>query len=217
VSIVEKFAVGGWVTLVITAILILFCMRVKRHYDKVGKQLKRLDDILVDIPGLKTPKPMPFDPKGNTAVLMVKEFSGLGIHTIFTIKRLFPTHFRNFAFLSVVNVDATTLKSKDELTEMINEQTKHLEKYVRLANQLGYAARYQIAEGTDVVGEVVKMAAEIAKECPRSIFFTGKLVFEREKWYQRLLHNETAYNIQHRLQFSAMNCMVLPVRVYATD
>ncbi|HTY10394.1 MAG TPA: APC family permease [Bacteroidota bacterium] len=217
VSIIEKFAVGGWVTLVITAILIFFCMRVKRHYDKVGKQLKRLDDILADIPGLKAPaKPLPFDLKGNTAVLMVKEFSGLGIHTIFTIKRLFPTHFRNFAFLSVVNVDATTLKSKDELTEMIDAQTANLEKYVRLANQLGYAARYQIAVGTDVVGEVVKMSTDIAKECPRSIFFTGKLVFEREKWYQRLLHNETAYAIQHRLQFSAMNCMVLPVRVYAS-
>ena len=36
VSIFEKFAVGGWVTLVITTLLILLCLRVKRHYNKVG-------------------------------------------------------------------------------------------------------------------------------------------------------------------------------------
>jgi hypothetical protein len=60
-----------------------------------------------------------------------------------------------------------------------------------------------------------KLSAQITKECPLSIFFAGKLVFEREKWYQRILHNETAYAIQRRLQFGAMNCMVLPVRVFA--
>jgi len=27
---------------------------------------------------------------------------------------------------------------------------------------------------------------------PKATFFTGKLIFEREKWYQRILHNETA-------------------------
>jgi amino acid transporter len=46
VSIFEKFAVGGWVTLVITTGLILLCLKVKRHYRKVGDYLKRLDDVL---------------------------------------------------------------------------------------------------------------------------------------------------------------------------
>jgi hypothetical protein len=48
---------------------------------------------------------------------------------------------------------------------------------------------------------------------PRSIYFAGKLVFEEERWYQRLLHNETAYQLQRRLQFAGLNAMVLPVRV----
>jgi hypothetical protein len=61
------------------------------------------------------------------------------------------------------------------------------------------------------------LSALIVKEFPRSIFFTGKLVFEREKWYQRILHNETGYAIQRRLQFAALNCMVLPVRVFAAS
>jgi amino acid transporter len=217
VSILEKFAVGGWVTLVITTALILLCLRVKRHYDKVGKQLKRLDDILTDIPGLDSDKVIAMAPKASTAVLMVKEFGGLGIHSLFSIQRLFPQHFKNIVFVSVVNLDATTLKGKDELTEMVAEQKDHLGKYVKLANQLGFGSEYRMVEGTDVVEEMEKLSAQIAKEYPRSIFFAGKLVFEREKWYQRILHNETAYAIQRRLQFGAMNCMVLPVRVFATN
>ncbi|HZN93671.1 MAG TPA: hypothetical protein VFB81_13260, partial [Myxococcales bacterium] len=53
----------------------------------------------------------------------------------------------------------------------------------------------------------------IAKEFPRALFFAGKLVFERERWFQRILHNETAYQLQRRLQFAGLNAMVLPVRV----
>ena len=41
----------------------------------------------------------------------------------------------------------------------------------------------------------------------------GKLVFEHERFYQRILHNETGHQLQRRLQFKGMNAMVLPVRV----
>src|SRR6185436_7601863 len=58
---------------------------------------------------------------------------------------------------------------------------------------------------------------EVAKEFPRALFFAGKLVFEQEHWYQRLLHNETAYQIQRRLQFAGLNAMVLPVRLLESE
>ncbi len=217
VSIFEKFAIGGWVTLVITSLLILLCLKVKRHYKKVSDQLKRLDDVLTDIPAMEGWVQTKTIPNANTAVLMVKEYGGLGIHSLLSIQRLFPNHFKNMIFISIVNVDASTLKGKNELDEMREEQKNHLEKYVKFANQLGYNSDYRIAEGTDVIEEMEKLSAQIFKEFPRSIFFAGKLVFEREKWYQRILHNETAYAIQRRLQFGAMNCMVLPVRVFAAN
>jgi len=53
----------------------------------------------------------------------------------------------------------------------------------------------------------------IAREFPRAVFFAGKLVFERERWTQRLLHNETDYQLQRRLQLGGLNAMVMPVRV----
>ena len=67
--------------------------------------------------------------------------------------------------------------------------------------------------GVDAVAEADEVCLEIAREFPRSIFFAGKLIFQRERWYQRLLHNETAYKLQRRLQFSGLNAMGLPVRV----
>lgn len=215
VSIYEKFSVGGWVTLVITSGIILLCFRIRRHYRKVGNHLKRLDDILSDIPPVVGWTSIKVLPQANTAVLMVKEYSGLGIHSFLFIQKLFPNHFKNVIFISVVNIDASTLKGQSELDELMAAQQKYLEQYVNLANQFGLGADYRLAAGTDVIEEIEKLSASIVKEYPRSIFFAGKLVFEREKWYQRILHSETAYAIQRRLQFGAMNCMVLPVRIFA--
>ena len=59
-----------------------------------------------------------------------------------------------------------------------------------------------MAIGTEAVAEAEKLCLEVAQEFPRAVFFAGKLVFERERWFQRLLHNETAYQLQRRLQFA---------------
>jgi hypothetical protein len=39
----------------------------------------------------------------------------------------------------------------------------------------------------------------------RPVFFAGKLIFERDSWYQRLLHNETAAAVERRLQFAGLS------------
>lgn len=46
-------------------------------------------------------------------------------------------------------------------------------------------------------------------------FFAGKVIFERERWYQRLLHDETALAIQKRLQWAGETMVILPARVAA--
>jgi hypothetical protein len=43
-------------------------------------------------------------------------------------------------------------------------------------------------------------------------FFAGKIGFERERWFQRLLHNETAYAIQHRLHWAGHTVVIVPAR-----
>ena len=51
------------------------------------------------------------------------------------------------------------------------------------------------------------------EEFPRSIFYLGQLVFENDRVYYRILHNETAFAIQRRLQFAGLQAIVLPIRV----
>ena len=46
-----------------------------------------------------------------------------------------------------------------------------------------------------------------------STFFAGKLIWKRETWWQRILHNETAYQIERRLHWKGLPMSVLPIRV----
>ena len=45
------------------------------------------------------------------------------------------------------------------------------------------------------------------------MFFAGKVIFHREQWYQQLLHNETAYLIQKRLQWAGLTMVILPAKL----
>jgi len=46
------------------------------------------------------------------------------------------------------------------------------------------------------------------------VFFAGKLIFQQESWYQRILHNETAAAVERRLQFAGLTMIVMPVRMF---
>jgi hypothetical protein len=102
--------------------------------------------------------------------------------------------------------------------EQVRERTEAaVKQYAELAQRLGWAADWRVAVGTEAVAEAEKLCVGVAREFPRALFFAGKLIFREERWYQRLLHNETAFVIQRRLQFAGLNAMVLPVRVLAEE
>ena len=82
-----------------------------------------------------------------------------------------------------------------------------------LAHRLKLAAEYRMDVGTEAVAVAERLCAEASRDFPRAVFFAGKLVFQRQTLFQRLLHNETAAQLQRRLQLAGMNSMVLPVRV----
>src|SRR5207244_13108584 len=101
-----------------------------------------------------------------------------------------------------------------EEVDRVREQTEEaLKKYVELARGMGIPADYRMSMGTEAISECERLAAEVAKEYERSIFFAGKLIFERERWWDRVLHNETAYKLQRRLQFAGLAIVTVPVRV----
>jgi hypothetical protein len=188
-------------------------MIIKRHYNGVFARLKRLDQILTALPTSSPGKVLTLQKKKPTAVLLVGSFSGLGIHSLLTVMKLFPRYFANVVFMSVGVVDSATFQGVEEV-DRVREQTEEaLTKYVDLARGMGIPADQRMSMGTEAVSECERLAGEVAKEYERSIFFAGKLIFEQEKWWDRLLHNETAYQIQRRLQFAGLPMVVLPVRV----
>ncbi|HKR08269.1 MAG TPA: amino acid permease, partial [Gemmatimonadaceae bacterium] len=209
----EKFALGGWVTVVVTGTLVALCFAIRRHYRNVEVNLSRLNTIMEVLPK-ELPSPVPtIDRKKPTAVLLVGGYGGVGIHALLTIQRLFPGHFRNIVFVSIGVIDVATMKGVDEVERLRAATEKSLEEYVGLAHRFGFGAEWRMGIGTDVLDEAEKICRSILDYYPRALFFLGRLIFERERFFQRLLHNETAYQLQRRMQFAGMNAMVLPVRV----
>ena len=72
----------------------------------------------------------------------------------------------------------------------------NLKKYVAFAQGQGIPASYRMAIGTEAVSEAEKLCLKVAEEFPLVTFFAGKILFQEERWYQNILHNETAMAIQ---------------------
>jgi hypothetical protein len=45
------------------------------------------------------------------------------------------------------------------------------------------------------------------------LFVAGQLIFEEDTFWNRVLHNETAFMVQKRLQRRGMPMIVVPVRI----
>ena len=216
VTVFEKFASGGWITIAITAALVLLAFSIHKHYQRVRDGMRSLDEILGSLPPARPHEPATLDKSAPTAVIMVKSFSGFGIHEVLSIHRLFPRMFKNFIFVSAAVVDSGTFKGAQEIESLEGETRTNLLKYVEWARSQGMAADYRIAIGTEAVDSITEVCKKIAEEYPRAIFFMGKLIFREDKWYYRLLHNETPNAIQRRLQFDGLQAIVLPIRVLPT-
>jgi hypothetical protein len=210
-----KFSHGGWVTLLITSLFVALCLWVKSHYRATNLALKRLDDMLVglDLPAVPVDVQAP-DPNGPTAVLLVNGYSGLGIHAIFSMRKLFNQQgFKNAIFLQVGRIDSSKFKGLEEIGHLRESIEDGLKRYVELAQRMGYCSEYRLALGTDVPMEVDRLCQRVADDFVEPVFFAGKLIFANETTVTRFLHNQTSIDIQRRLIFQGHNMIVLPIRV----
>ncbi|TWJ33590.1 APC family permease [Geobacter argillaceus] len=213
ITTVEKFTEGGWLTLLITSLVIGLCYLIKGHYQRVRQGMAELDETLLDFP---THGPINMDPLQKnepTAIQLVSGYSGFGVHTLLSILTTFPKTYKNIIFVSVAMIDSGTFKGAEEM-QSLEESVKYgLERYTNLARRLGFAADYRMTLGTEVVESAVDLCEKLAEEYPRSTVFTGQLTFRLEKFYHKMLHNETAFAIQRRLQWNGLTTVILPIRV----
>ncbi|MEX2174877.1 MAG: hypothetical protein WD872_10975, partial [Pirellulaceae bacterium] len=213
ITVVFKFKEGAWKTVVVTGAITLLAILVNRYYASVRRRLKGLDESLgtIDIQG--APNLTPPDPDQHTAVILVGGYSGLGVHTLLNAVRFVPNHFKNMIFISVGVVDSGNFKGAEEVEHLRSHAENSLERYVELARRLGFPSRAYMAIGTDVVDELEQICRAVHREFPKAVVFAGQLVFQRETWYGALLHNQTAYSLQRRLQWDGVPMVILPTRV----
>jgi amino acid transporter len=217
VTVTTKFAEGGWVTLLVTLVFVLLCQAIRTHYDRVQAALKRLDETLLTVPfqpNLREPVPSK-DPGAPTAALIVRSFDGISVHTLLSVQRLFPNYFKNIVFISVGVIDAGQFKGRAEIDNLRRTTEENLQSFVEYANCLGWYAEYRYALDVDVIAALEELCEAVAREFPRTVFFSGNLVFQRENFFTRLLHNHTPFTLQQRLQFAGRDMMILPIRVFA--
>ncbi len=213
--IVEKFTEGGWITVLITACFILLCYVVRSHYDRVRTALKTLDETLINIPFKPDLNPVPPKmPGAPTAVIVARAFDGVAVHSLLNIQRLFPHHFKNVVFISVGVIDSGQFKGLREIENLRQSKEEDLKSLVEFANCLGWYAESRYSLGVDLLAELEKLCKAVATEFPRSIVYAGKLVFGREPYFARLLHNQTPFALQRRLYFNGLDMMILPIRVF---
>jgi len=220
--VVLKFHEGGWITLLVTCAVIGLAIAVKRHYLRIARLLRSLDELVVAA-GLSTsdsiPKsqnsqiPLRPDPKGKTAAVLVNGFNGLGLHTLFTILRTFGEPFKNFAFVQIGVLDAGNFKGLDEIQRLQDHVKSELNRYISFMQKKGYYAEGFFSLGVDLVDEIDQLAPKILERFPNVVFFAGQLVFPEDSFFSRWLHNYTAFAAQRRLYHKGIPVVILPIRV----
>ncbi len=225
-QIALKFETGGWITLLITGALVAVAVAIKRFYHQAGRSLARLDHLMataaeIDVQALdaetrktrrRPPRP---DPRGKTAVLLVSGFNGTGLHTLFSIRRVFGDTFRTWLFIQAGIIDADRFKGAEGIDRLRKHVETGLSKYVRFMRAKGYNAEGIAAIGTDVSEEICSLAQGIFRDRPTAVFFGGQIVFPEESILTRLLFNHVAFAVQRRLHRVGIPFIIMPVPVAA--
>ncbi|HYM30569.1 MAG TPA: APC family permease [Candidatus Cybelea sp.] len=214
VTLVEKFTEGAWMTVLITGLVIALCLVIRRHYDNTGKQLAKVDALFATAtPAAPVDNPPPLDPQAPTAVFLIGRSLGTGMHTLLASKRLFGGQFKNYVFISVGEVDSESFRAEELLAQMTKDVQQTLDQYVNYCHRRGIAATSFHRFGPDTVEELGKLADDVVKRFPNSVFFASKLLFEDDMPLSFLLHNQTALAMQKRLQSQGVPMVILPMKV----
>ncbi len=220
---VVKFHEGGWITILLTGALVVIALLTQRHYLNTFRILQRLDELVkvaeASCPafpgeqGTEKELRVKYDPQDKTAILLVNGFNGLGLHTLFSIIRLFGGTFKNFVFIQVGVVDAGNYKGVEEVSHMKANVKKELDRYVHYMRCHGYYAAAYSSFGNDVVDEIARLTPDILAKFPNAILFGGQLVFPKTTFLSGVFHNYTIFAVQRRFYNQGIPVVILPIRV----
>lgn len=211
--LIEKFSTGGWLTVIVTTSLIIGCYYIHRYYLRVDALLKKVDDVLIPKKLAKPEKIARMNTHEPVAVVFVNKNKGLGLHTILWIQRLFPDQYKNFVFAQVGVVDVKNFGGEEKLEHMQEKVEENLQFFVDYMHSLGFAAKSYSVYGTSAIQKLPELAELISMDFPHCIFFAGKIVFDNDSIFTRMLHNETATAVQDRLHCEGKQMVIMPMKL----
>jgi hypothetical protein len=85
--------------------------------------------------------------------------------------------------------------------------------FVNFCHHDGAPSKAYLAFGTDPIEELIKLSERVKQDFPNSVFFTSKLIFERDNWYIRQLHSEAALTLLRQLHLRNLPMVILPMRL----
>jgi amino acid transporter len=210
---ITQFAAGAWIALIAIAAIAVVGILISNHYRSVSMGLIKLYRSLENLSLEPKPGVGEIDARRPVAAVLVSGFNGIGIHTVLNVFRSFPGYYQGVVFISVGVIDSGNFKGEDAVGDLQGQVEASLSRYVALAQAQGLPATSRMSLGTDIVDEAERLCLKAAKEFPRVTFFAGKVVFRRESWYQRWLHNDAALALLRRLQLAGHTVVVLPARI----
>ncbi len=211
VTTVEKFTEGGWITMIITGLVIAIGLAIRRHYDAIAAGLRRAEELYAAPTGHFALKPRLDAARPAAAFIIGRSRCGL-VHASRTVMETWPGFYKNFLIVSAQPVDVRSYGGDRALENLRADRLKDMEFYMELARQHGVASKYFLGFGVDGIEEIVKLCRQAHAEFPKIVFFASKLVFDNETWITRLLHNQIVYAMQQRLQLEGMQMVILPMQ-----
>jgi amino acid transporter len=216
--VIVKFYEGGWITILITMCLVLLFSKIKKHYNETEAQLKKFNNLidpellLVDEQNNQD-LTLSYDKYGKTGVLLVSNYSGIGIHSLLSIIRMFDKTMKNIVFISVGQIDSNLFKHSNEMEELNARIRTDVHKYVEFANKLGYYSEAYTDTAIDVIEKIDEVVDIVSARFPESIFFGGQLVPKHETMFSKYFHNYSVFKIQKELYHRGIQFIILPIKL----
>jgi amino acid transporter len=220
--IILKFGQGGWITLLITGLLILLAINIKRHYFKTAVKLQKLRfSAYKEIEKLIGQRPcadmhvkkVKFDKNGKTAIILVSGFGGTGLYTFLRILENFKGVYHNIVFVRIGIINSKVYRGSQELDHFTKQVKDDGEKYVTVANQFGLYGKSLWTIGTDPVNEIYRIVKRLRPRLTGAAFFGGQLVFSKTFYLSKLLHNHTIFSIQKRFFKFGIPIVIFPIKI----
>jgi amino acid transporter len=217
-----KFKQGGWITLLITGLLILLAINIKRHYFKIAVKLQKVRlDAYQEIEKLIGQRPcadryiekIRFNKEGKTAIIMVSGFGGTGLYTFLRILENFKGVYSNIVFVRLGIINSKIYRGTEELEQFKKQVNDDGEKYVKVANQFGLYGKSFWTIGTDPVSEIYRIVKKLRPKLSGAAFFGGQLVFSKTFYLSKLLHNHTIFSIQKRFFKFGIPIIIFPIKI----